>query len=70
MNAQIIPLRLPEARAAELSDEALLAGCVVEDPAALTVLYQRHNVGVMRFACRLLGVLSPQHLGVEDGRAP
>lgn len=55
MNAQIIPLRLPESRAAELSDEALLAGCVVEDPAALTVLYQRHNVGVMRFACRLLG---------------
>ncbi|MFO0723845.1 MAG: RNA polymerase sigma factor [Myxococcota bacterium] len=63
MSARVIALRPLETRAAELSDEALLAACVVEDSAALTVLYQRHNVAVHRFASRLLG---PRRADADD----
>ena len=60
MNAKVIPLRAAGARAAELSDEALLAACALEDQAALAMLYQRHHQVVYRFLGRLMGSRSPE----------
>ncbi len=58
MSAKVIPLRARDVNRAELSDEALLAACALEDQAALAVLFQRHRQPVYRFLCRLLGAKS------------
>ncbi|MCK6544501.1 RNA polymerase sigma factor [Myxococcota bacterium] len=55
MTAKVIPLRAVEARGTELSDEALLAACALEDQTALAMLYQRHHQAVYRFLGRLVG---------------
>jgi RNA polymerase sigma factor (sigma-70 family) len=55
VSARIIPMRRPEGRAAEMSDEALLAACAVADNTALTALFDRHHLRVHRFLTRLTG---------------
>jgi RNA polymerase sigma-70 factor (ECF subfamily) len=53
----IVPLRrLDERRAAlsEISDEALLAACAIDDAAALGALFDRHHEAVYRLISRLL----------------
>lgn len=54
---QIIPLRRgePGAVVAEMSDEALLAACAVQDGAALGALFDRHHKDVFRFVSRIGG---------------
>jgi len=52
-DARIVPLRRG-ATGAELSDEALLAGCAVGDTAALGGLFDRHHAAVFHFVSRLL----------------
>jgi RNA polymerase sigma-70 factor, ECF subfamily len=42
-------------RPSELSDEALVAACATEDPAALGALFDRHHDGLRRFLGRLVG---------------
>ncbi|MFO0723699.1 MAG: RNA polymerase sigma factor [Myxococcota bacterium] len=58
MSAKILPFRAPEVDRAELSDEALLAACALQDQAALAVLWRRHKQPVYRFVCRLVGASS------------
>ncbi|MEO8705414.1 MAG: RNA polymerase sigma factor [Kofleriaceae bacterium] len=48
----IIPLR--RAALSDISDEALLAACAVDDAAALGGLFDRHHVAVYRLISRLL----------------
>jgi RNA polymerase sigma-70 factor (ECF subfamily) len=57
VQGQVVPLRrLDERRAAlsDISDEALLAACGVDDTAALGALYDRHHEAVYRLISRLL----------------
>jgi RNA polymerase sigma factor (sigma-70 family) len=54
---QVVPIRrLEERRAAlsDLSDEALLASCGVDESAALGALFDRHHAAVYRLISRLL----------------
>lgn len=56
MNGKVIPLRRVEGRAAEMSDEALIAACAVADQAALVALFDRHHLRLHRFLCRIASV--------------
>ncbi len=51
---ELIPLRRPVGKPEEMSDEALLAGGALGDPAALGALFDRHHRAVHRFLSRLL----------------
>ena len=50
---KLLPLRRVTGAVAELSDEALLAGCATGDTAALGALFDRFHVAVYRFLSRL-----------------
>lgn len=50
---KLLPLRRVTGEVAELSDEALLAGCATGDTAALGALFDRFHVAVYRFLARL-----------------
>src|SRR5262245_55323646 len=62
MTGKLVPLRRASGKPEELSDEALLAGGALGDPAALGALFDRHHRAVHRFLSRLVG--SPRD--VED----
>lgn len=50
----MIPLRRPPTSDSELTDEALVAACATGDPAALGVLFDRHQQALLRFLHRML----------------
>jgi len=51
----VLPLRRIEGVASELSDEALVVGCAMGEPAALGALFDRHHHAVRGFLARLTG---------------
>jgi RNA polymerase sigma factor (sigma-70 family) len=53
---KVVRIRRVEGRAAEMSDEALLAACATGDQAALAALFDRHHTAVLRFVARAYGV--------------
>jgi RNA polymerase sigma-70 factor (ECF subfamily) len=52
---ELVPLRRVDGDPREMSDEALVAACAVEEPAALGALFDRHHGAVYRFVARLAG---------------
>ncbi len=60
MTAKVIPLEPRRVRSGELSDEALVAGCAVDDDRCLAELYRRHQSAVRRFLGRFLGANAPE----------
>jgi RNA polymerase sigma-70 factor (ECF subfamily) len=52
---KVLPLRRIAGNEAELSDESLVAACVLADRAALGALFDRFHEGVYRFLARLCG---------------
>jgi RNA polymerase sigma-70 factor (ECF subfamily) len=53
---KLLPHRRPRASAGQLSDEAVVAACATDDPAALTLLFRRYHDVVDRYLARLAGV--------------
>jgi RNA polymerase sigma-70 factor (ECF subfamily) len=53
--AESLSLRQQRPADPGLSDEALVAACAVDDPAALGLLFDRHAAAVTRFLARLVG---------------
>ncbi len=53
---QVLPLRRVDGTRDELSDEALIASCAVDDSAALGALFDRHHRHLHRFIRRATGV--------------
>lgn len=52
---ELVPLRRVEGDPREMSDEALVAACAVDETAALGALFDRHSGAVYRFVARLAG---------------
>jgi RNA polymerase sigma-70 factor (ECF subfamily) len=52
---KLLALRRVSGDAAELTDAALIAGCAIDDSAALSALFDRHSRAVFRFISRLSG---------------
>jgi RNA polymerase sigma-70 factor (ECF subfamily) len=53
---KLLSLRRISGDAAELTDAALVAGCAIDDSAALSALFDRHSRAVYRFISRLSGI--------------
>lgn len=60
MSGKVVPLRRPEGRVEEISDEALVAACAVGDQAALGALFDRHHQRIHRFLCRVASLSSSE----------
>lgn len=63
MMGRLLPLRRVQGVVAEMSDEAVLAACALDDAAALGALFDRYQQAVFRFLMRYLG---PAHPDVDD----
>ena len=61
---KVVLLRRLSGAAGELTDEALVAACAVNDGAALGALFDRYSRALYRFASRLLGTTND--VDVED----
>lgn len=59
----LLPLRRVQGVVTEMSDEALLAACALDDAAALGALFDRFQQAVFRFLMRYLG---PAHPDIDD----
>ncbi len=63
MMGRLLPLRRVQGVIAEMSDEALLAACALDDTAALGALFDRFQRPVFQFFLRYFG---PRHADVDD----
>ena len=65
MTGLVIPLYRAAEPAEEISDEALVAACAVDDSAALGQLFDRHQAAVHRFLSRTAGASDAEDLVQE-----